>query len=164
MRRFLPALAIIGAFAAQPALAQHHCAALADQAVFEVQALRSRLVVVATGCPETERYKAFVARYQRDLQANASSLTAWFKRRYAGRGVFEHDKFVTELTNAMSSGANVLGGDFCPHDGLLFDEVMALPSGADLAAYAAAKDLIPVSIEICPGQQTKPAPKPPIKR
>lgn len=164
MRRYLPALAILGAFAAQPALAQKHCPLAADQATFEVQALRSHLVVLATGCPQTEMYKAFVQKYQPTLQANASALTAWFKKRYGARGQFEHDKFVTDLTNAMSSDATVLGGDFCPRDGALFDEVMALRSGTELASYAAAKDLIPASAEICPGPATKPAPKPPVKR
>jgi len=164
MRRFLPALAIFGALVAQPALAQKHCAAIADQATFEVQALRSHLVVLATGCPETTRYSAFIQKFQPALQANAQALAAWFKRRYGARGQFEHDKFVTDLTNAVSSGATVLGGDFCPHDGLLFDEVMALRSGAELPSYAAAKDLIPVSVEICAGQQVKPAPKAAAKR
>jgi hypothetical protein len=163
-RRFLPALAILGAFAAQPALAQKHCPLAADQATFEVQALRSHLVVLATGCPQTELYKAFIQKYQPTLQANAAAVAAWFKKRYGARGQVEHDKFVTELTNAMSSGATVLGGDFCPHDGALFDEVMALRSGNELASYAAAKDLVPASVEICPSQTTKPAPKPPVKR
>ena len=165
MRRFLPTLAILGAIAAaQPAFAQKHCAVLADQATFEVQALRSHLVVLATGCPDTELYKAFVEKYKPTLQANAQSLTAWFKKRYGARGQFEHDKFVTDLTNAMSSDANLQGGDFCPHDGRMFDEVMALRSGADLAQYASSKDLIPTSVEICAGQPVKPAPKPAPKR
>ena len=164
MRRFLPALAIFGALAAQPALAQKHCAAPADRAVFEVQALRSHLVVLATGCPETDRYSAVIRKYQPELQANAQAVAVWFKRYYGARGQFEHDKFVTDLTNAVSGGATVLGGDFCPHNGLLFDEVMSLRSGADLAHYAAAKDLVPASIDICPGPQSKPAPKPPAKR
>jgi hypothetical protein len=164
MRRVLPALAILGAFASQPALAQKHCPVPADQAVFEVQALRSHLVVLATGCPETDRYSAVIRKYQPELQANAQAITAWFKRHYGGRAQFEHDKFVTDLTNAVSSGATVLGGDFCTHDGLLFDEVMSLRSGADLANFAAAKDLVPASIDICPGPQAKPAPKPPAKR
>lgn len=167
MRRLVLALAIVGAFAVQPALAQKHCAAPADQAVFEVQALRSHLVVLATGCPETERYAAFVRKYQPDLQANAQALAAWFKRRYGARGQFENDRFVTDLTNAVSSGATALGGDFCPHNGFLFNEVMALRSGVDLASYAASKDLVPASVEVCPGQPAnpaKPAAKPAAKR
>ena len=152
MRRLLPTLAVLGAIAAQPALAQKHCAAPADQAVFEVQALRSRLTVLATGCAETDRYGAVIRKYQPDLQANAAALANWFKRRYGGRGQFEQDRYITDLTNAVSSGAVALGGDFCGHDGLIFAEVMALRSGADLAPYAAAKDLIPASMEACPGQ------------
>lgn len=164
MRRFLPALAIFGSLAVQPALAQKYCAVPADQATFEVQALRSHLVVLATGCPDTELYSAFIHKYQPTLQANAQALAAWFKKRYGARGQFEHDRFVTDLTNAMSGDATLLGGDFCPHDGKMFDEVIALRSGAELAQYAAAKDLIPRSVAICASQPTKPAPKPAAKR
>src|SRR3712207_8470428 len=38
------------------------------------------------------------------------------------------------------------GSDFCPRNTGLFDEVMALPSAAELPAYAAGKDLIPESL------------------
>ena len=152
MRRFLPALAIFGALAAQPALAQKHCAAPADQAAFEVQALRSHLMVLATGCSESDRYNAFVRRYQADLVANDQAVTGWFKRRYGGRGQAEHDRFITDLANAVSNGHSVLGGDVCPRDGLMFAEVLTLRGSGDLPHYAAAKDLVPASVEICAGQ------------
>ena len=159
MRRLLPTLAILGAFAAQPAMALPQCAAPADQAIFEVQALRSHFVVLATGCPNDSAYSAFVGKYKATLLANDQALTAWFKKRYGARGQFEHDQFVTDLTNAMSSDANRQGVDFCAHDGVMFQEVMALTSGNDLPAYAAAKDLIPASVRICPGTAPKAAPR-----
>ncbi len=154
MHRLLPVIAFLGVIAAQPAMAQQHCAATADQATFEVQALRSHLMVLATGCSDSNRYNAFVRKYQRDLVANDQSVSAWFKRRYGARGQQEHDRFVTDLANAVSSGGTVLGGDLCPRNGAMFTEVMALRGPADLALYAAAKDLIPQSIEVCAGQHT----------
>ncbi len=160
MRRLLPTLAILGAFAASPAMALPQCAAPADQAIFEVQALRSRFVVLATGCPNDAAYSAFVGKYKTALLANDQVMTAWFKKRYGARGQFEHDQFVTDLTNAMSSDSTRQGSDFCAHDGLMFSEVMALPSGNDLPAYAAAKDLIPASVQVCPGTAPKAAPRP----
>jgi hypothetical protein len=153
MRHTFPVLAILGAIAAQPAVAQNHCALPADQAAFEIHALNTHLRVLAIGCSDDARYAAFVRKFQPDLAANDKAVTAWFKRRYGGRGQFEQDKFVTDLSNAVSDGHTVLGGDLCPHDGMMFTEVMALRSSADLAPYAAAKDLIPPSVEICPGQQ-----------
>jgi len=167
MRRYLPVFAIVGAIAAQPALAQKHCAAPADQAAFEVHALNTHLRVLAIGCGDDARYAAFVRKYQPDLVANEKYVTAWFKRRYGGRAQFEQDKFVTDMSNGISDGHTVLGGDLCLHDGTMFTEAMALRSGADLAPYAAAKDLIPPTVEICSGQQAggaKPAAKPAVKR
>jgi hypothetical protein len=167
MRRFLPVLAVVGAIAAQPALAQKHCALPADQAAFEVHALNTHLRVLAIGCGDDARYAAFVRKFQPDLSANEKYVTAWFKRRYGGRAQFEQDKFVTEMSNGISDGHTVLGGDLCLHDGFMFTEAMALRTGADLAPYAAAKDLIPPTVEICNGQQAggaKPAAKPAAKR
>ena len=163
MRRILPALLILGAFAAQPALAQKHCLAPADQAAFEVQALRTHLRVLAIHCSQEARWAAFVGKYQADLSANDKAVTAWFKRRFGGRGQQESDRFVTDLANAISTGNTVLGGDLCPHDGQMFTEAMALRSGADLAPYAAAKDTVPTSVDICPGEKA-PAAKPVAKQ
>ena len=160
MRRLLPTLAILGAFAAQPALAVTQCASPADQALFDVQELRSHFVVLATGCPNDAAYSAFVGKYKATLLANDQALTAWFKKRYGARGQFEHDQYVTDLTNAMSGDSSRQGSDFCAHDGLMFNEVMALPSGNDLPEYAAAKDLIPASAQACPGTAPKAAPRP----
>lgn len=154
MHRLLPVFAFLGVIAVQPAVANQRCAATVDQATFEVQALRSHLMVLATGCSDGDRYNAFIRKYQRDLVANDQSVSAWFKRHYGAHGQQEHDRFVTDLANAVSSSGTVLGGDMCPRDGAMFTEVMALRGPADLALYAAAKDLIPQSIEVCAGQHT----------
>ena len=167
MRRFLPVLAVVGAIAAQPALAQKHCALPADQAAFEVHALNSHLRVLAISCSDVARYRAFHTKFQPELEATEKYIAAWFKRRYGGRATSEQNTFVTEMSNGISDGHTVLGGDLCLHDGFMFTEAMALRSGADLAPYAAAKDLIPPTVEICNGQQAggaKPAAKPAAKR
>ena len=50
----------------------------------------------------------------------------------------------------MSRQGTDLGGDFCPRNGLIFDEVLSLTSTSELADYAAGKDLVPASMEVCP--------------
>jgi hypothetical protein len=48
----------------------------------------------------------------------------------------------------------------------MFNEVLALRGSNDLAPYAAAKDLIPASVEVCAGQHpgpVKPAAKPAVR-
>jgi hypothetical protein len=80
-----------------------------------------------------------------------------FKRKYGKRGQQEHDRFVTDLANAESTAGLSLGTDFCAHNGLMVQEVLSLHSAADLASYAAGKDLVPASMEVCEVAQA-PAP------
>jgi len=86
MRRLLSAVTALTLLSAQPVLAERQCASLADQSAFELQALRSELMVLAMGCHEDDRYNAFIRRYQPDLQANERMISSYFKNRY-GRAV-----------------------------------------------------------------------------
>lgn len=151
MRRLMFATVALAALALQPALAERQCASLADQSTFEIQALRSELMVLATGCHDDDGYNAFIRRYQSDLQANERAIDAYFKRRYGRSAQFQHDRFVTDLANAMSRQGSELGGDFCPRNGMIFKEVLALRSAAELPDFAAGKDLIPPTIDVCAG-------------
>ena len=149
MRRFISAVAALTMLSAQPVLAQRQCSSMVDQSAFEVQALRSELMVLATGCHDDEQYNAFIRRYQNDLQANERTIIAYFQHRYGKAGQTEHDRFVTDLANAISHQGSDLGGDFCPRNGLIFNEVLALQSTTDLTDFAAGKDLVPSSVAIC---------------
>lgn len=151
MRRYLLMLGVTAACAAalHTAVAQQQCASSSDQSLFEVRALRSELMVLALGCQDDARYNAVIRRFQADLLANDRAMDAYFKRRYGRSAQFEHDRFVTDLANALSRQGSQLGGDFCPRNGMLFNEVMALREAADLPDYAAGKDLVPASLSIC---------------
>jgi hypothetical protein len=174
MRRFVLMLgaAAVCAMALQPAQAQRQCGSQADQAVFDVQALRSELMVLATGCRDDASYNAFIERYRPELLANDHAVDAWFKRRYGRAGQTEHDRFVTDLANALSDEGTHLGTDFCPRNGLIFKEVLALQGASQLPAFAAGKNLIPPTLAVCEGPTpaARPVPvkvkakgKPPLK-
>ncbi|HEX3576493.1 MAG TPA: hypothetical protein VHU42_17990 [Rhodopila sp.] len=149
MRRVVSAVVALTMLSAEPVLAQQQCTSLSDQSAFEVQALRSELMVLATGCQDDTQYNAFIRRYQADLQSNERAIDAYFKHRYGRTAQVEHDRFVTDLANAISRQGSELGGDFCPRNGLIFNEVLALESPAQLADFAAGKNLVPASVEIC---------------
>jgi len=151
MRRLLSALAAT-ALLAQPALAAAppRCASPSDQAMFELAALKSELMVLATGCQRGTEYNAFVNRYRPQLLEVDKNLNAHFKRTHGARGQTETDRFVTDLANAQSTVANTMGGDYCARNGMIFGEVMALSGAADLPAYAAGKNLIPAGLDTCP--------------
>jgi hypothetical protein len=158
MRRFVSAVAALSILFIQPVLAQPQCSSMADQSAFDIQALRSELMVLATGCHDDDRYNAFIRRYQGDLQGNERAINAYFQHRYGRSAQTEHDRFVTDLANAISRQGSDLGGDFCPRNGLIFNEVLALESTSELADFAAGKNLIPVSVDICTPMPTSAAP------
>ncbi len=158
MRQFVSAVAALTILSSQPVLAEQQCASVSDQSAFEIQALRSELMVLATGCHDDAEYNAFIRRYQPDLQANERAIDAYFRHRYGKAGRVEHDRFVTELANAMSREGSDLGGDFCPRNGLIFHEVLALQSASELTEFAAGKSLVPGSVEICTPMSSSEAP------
>ena len=151
MRRFFIGLTVVGAMLGNSAMAAQECPNANDQAAFELIALKTALMVVATTCNNREQYNGFVRRYQPNLVETDRSLSGYFKGRYGSRGQYEYDRYATDLANSQSRFGLAQGGDFCARNGALFTEVMALGSPTDLPSYAAAKDLIPASIGACPG-------------
>jgi hypothetical protein len=150
MRRLLPALAAASLLAAQQAQAQLDCLRPQEMSVVQVAALRSELMVLATGCHQDDNYNAFIRKYQSDLQGNERAVGDVFKRMYGRRAQQEHDRFTTDLANGESSASMRLGTDFCARNSLLFSEVLSLDSASELPAYAAGKDLVPATLDMCP--------------
>ena len=117
-------------------------------------------MVLATGCHQDDRYNAFIRKYQADLMGNEKAVGDVFKRMYGKRAQQEHDRFTTDLANGESSAGMHLGTDFCDRNSLLFTEVMALRSALPTCrAYAAGKDLVPATVDVCPQVAQAPARK-----
>ena len=143
----LAALGLLAAPAA--ALAAPRCPNEAEQSVFEVEALKSELMVVGITCKQEDRYNAFMQRFQPRMAENYRAFEQHFNRTRGRAGKSATDAYVTNLAQTRGFEAQKLGTDFCPRNTGLFDEVMALPSAAELPAYAAGKDLIPESLGAC---------------
>jgi hypothetical protein len=141
------ALGMLAAPAA--ALAAPRCPSEAEQSVFEVEALKSELMVVGITCQQEDRYNAFMERYKPRLAENYRSFEQHFNRSRGRAGKSATDAYVTNLAQTRGFEAQKLGSDFCLRNPGLFDEVMALPSAAELPAYAAGKDLIPENLGAC---------------
>ena len=160
MRRLMSSLAAMSLLVAQQAHATPlDCLQAQERSVVEVAALRSELMVLATGCRQDERYNAFIRKYQADLMGNEKAVGDMFKRMYGKRGQQEHDRFTTDLANGESSNGMHLGTDFCARNSAIFTEVMALRGAAELPAYAAGKDLVPATVDVCPQVAKAPARK-----
>jgi hypothetical protein len=139
------------------------CASPAEASVFDVAALKSMLMVMATGCSgDDTSYNAVINRYRPELVTNDAQLNEYFKKQYGPRNwQREHDAYITSLANAQADAGLKLGSDMCPRDAALFKEVMALRGPQDLSDYAAAKDLVPTSLGACvaPEPPARPAPR-----
>lgn len=151
----LAALAAAAVLLAQPALAVPRCPSETDQVVFEIEALKSELMVVATTCKGAaeDRYNDFVRKYQPALVTSNRMLGQYFTKLHGRGGQRATDIYITELANARSNNARQLGSDFCSRNMGLFDEVMALQTVTDLPAYAATKDLLSSGVGACPGSR-----------
>jgi hypothetical protein len=155
MRSVLCFLAVFAgcalAASAVPVNAAPECASVADQSAYEVLALRTQMILLATKCGRDQDYnKNFIVRFQPELQANERTVLTYFRRVYGGSGQGRKDSFSTELVNVMSQQANTQGAEFCPRASLIINEMIALRSMQELAAYAAVKDLAPAGMSMCP--------------
>ena len=159
MRRLLSSLAAVSLLTAQAAQAQLECLSPTERSAVQVAALRSQLMVLATGCQDDSSYNAFIRKFQPELMGNERAIGDMFKRKYGRRAQQEHDRFTTDLANAESTAGLSLGTDFCDHNGMLFQEVLALRSPEELASYAAGKDLVPKSMAVCTEVAEAPARK-----
>jgi hypothetical protein len=153
LRRVLAGLLAVGTLCASSGAmaAPFRCADEEAQRMFEISALKTELMVVATTCQADQPYNSFIRRYQSQLASNDLAVIRHFTGRDRRAGQRANDTFITNLANARAQEANRIGADFCARNATLFKEVMALPSAAELAPYAAAKDLIPASVGICAG-------------
>ncbi len=155
MRRFMLVIAALaGAVLTVPsssATAAPSCASAADQSADDVLALRQLMTVLVIKCKKENEYNInFIKRFQPALQANEREVTAYFRRVYGGAGQGRKDTYTTELVNVISQQANAQGAEFCGRAGLVVNELNALRSMDELAAYAAVKDPSPAGTSMCP--------------
>ena len=85
MGRLLSSLALVGALTVQQAQAQLQCLTPQERGAVDVAALRSELMVLATGCHNDDGYNAFIRKYQTDLMGNEKAIGDIFKRKYGKR-------------------------------------------------------------------------------
>ena len=136
------------------------CVKPAEKMAFDVSALRTHLVLTAITCKTEDQYNAMVAKYKPDLAGSEKILNGYFSRAYGRSGQSRQDDYNTQLISAQSQLAGKAGSLFCRIYTPMYDEVMALPSGEALPAYAASKPIQQaLVISECP-PQAAPAAKP----
>ena len=126
------------------------CGGSSAREAFDVQGLKSELMVTALSCKAQERYNGFVAKFRSALLREEERLNTYFRTTYGRRAQVEHDDYITQLANAQSEKGLQSGTIFCNQRMAMFDEVGALDNEQDLSNYAQAKDITqPATFETC---------------
>ncbi|BCK75133.1 hypothetical protein AA0242T_0052 [Acetobacter aceti NRIC 0242] len=117
---------------------------------FDVQGLKSELMVTALSCKAQDRYNAVMEKFRTKLLAEEQRLNTYFRTTYGKRAQIEHDDYITQLANVQSEKSLQSGTIFCDQRIGMFDEVIALDDEHDLSKYALAKDITqPATFETC---------------
>ncbi len=156
MRRLLISVLSAG-LAAGPALArvQHTarvetCTNLADRTAFDTEGLKSELMVTALTCKQQDKYNGFMRTYQPDVATQEHELSAYFKRAYGRAGSKAYDDYISNLANVQEQDGLKAGSAFCQIFSNMFDEVMSLHDGTELADYAHSQAIVqPVAFTTC---------------
>ncbi len=146
-----------GLLVSQMAFAQS-CARPADKTAFDVAGLKSQLMVTAITCEATDKYNSFITRYRPNLVAQEKVLTSYFSRNFGRRAQAQHDDYITSLANSESENGLKAGTAFCNQNMAMFDQVMALHSGDELADFASNHSFTqPVVLIACAAPATRAA-------
>lgn len=135
------------------------CATPHEAALFNVAGLKSELMVTAISCNDDAEYNSFVTRFRAVLLADDQGLTSYFVHTYGRAGQAQHDAYITNIANQMSQVGVAEGTEFCHRHLVLFAEVLALGSPAQLEAFAASRGYVePVAPAPCTVTASDPPP------
>ncbi len=166
MMRLLPVL-LAASLIAAPALARKHtthavsevgdsCTAPDDRTAFDVEGLKSELMVTALACKQQDKYNAFMRTYQPAVASEEADLHAYFKRAYGRASTKAYDDYISNLANVQEQDGLKAGTAFCDNLPNMFDEVMSLHSAAELPDYAKSQPLVqPVDFVQCSATSVK---------
>jgi hypothetical protein len=133
-RRLAAALCAAATLATAPAQAAGACLQPAERSAFQVHSLQSLLMVAALNCRQEDSYNGFVMRFRKDLGGAYRAVAAHFRR--TGGGTRKLDEHITSLANAHSQDGIRQGSLFCQNVAPVWQQVMALRGGAELAGFA----------------------------
>ncbi len=134
------------------------CEFPSERTAFDIEGLKSQLMVTALACKDQDKYNEFMSRYQPDVMRTEHELVTYFKRSYGRDAQKAYDEYITNLADIQEQDGLKAGNAFCANLPAMFDEVMALHSSSELHDFANAKVIAqPVTFEAC-AEAPPPAP------
>ena len=123
-----------------------------DRSAFDIEGLKSELMVTALVCKKQDRYNVFMSRYQPDVQRQEVVLAAYFKRSYGKSNQKAYDEYITNLADVQEQDGLKAGTAFCDNLPAMFDEVMSLHDSSELLDYTHSKPMAqPMDFAMCTG-------------
>ncbi|OUI78221.1 hypothetical protein HK18_09240 [Commensalibacter intestini] len=149
-RLALSGLILGGLTLGQVSAANAACRNSAARDAFNVEGLKSELMVTALSCQAQDQYNGFIKQFGPIVNEQEVKLKQHFRTTYGRSAQKAQDDYITQLANVQSSQGLKAGTIFCLQRMSMFDEVKPLQSVKDLSQYADAKDIMqPTSIEVC---------------
>lgn len=137
------------------------CTSPADRTAFDTEGLKSELMVTALACKEQDKYNSFMRTYQPAVASTEHDLNAYFKRVYGRQYQKAYDDYISNLANVQEQEGLKTGTAFCQIFQNMFDEVMSLHDGTELAAYAHSQAIVqPIAFTTCSDVPVKTLSKP----
>lgn len=116
------------------------CAKPTEKVAFDVIALKTRLMIAALGCGNSDAYNGFVTKNRSALAGQEKALDSYFTRNYGNKsGASAHDDFITQLANMQAQRRTRDTEAFCRETGGIFTETSGLKTTDDLTKLASAK-------------------------
>lgn len=132
------------------ALGTPACAFAADRAAFDIEGLKSQLMVTALACKQQDKYNAFMSRYQPDVARVEQGLASYFKRSYGKQSQKAYDEYITNLADVQEQDGLKAGTALCDNLPAMFDEVLSLHDSSELHDYANSKVIAqPIAFQTC---------------
>lgn len=135
------------------------CSNSPSHEAFNIEGLKSELMVTALSCHAQDQYNAFMGQFRPIISTQESKLKNYFRSNYGRRSQKAaqkaYDDYITQLANVQSSQGLKAGTIFCLQRMDMFNELKPLKTASELSQYAEAKDIIqPTSYEICKAPST----------
>jgi len=127
-----------------------------DRTAFDIEGLKSELMVTALACKQQDKYNQFMHAYQPDVAREEKDLGLYFKRVYGRQYQKAYDDYISNLANVQEQDGLKAGSVFCDNLPNMFDEVMSLHSGAELPDYAQSQEIAqPITFSTCAAEPPK---------
>jgi hypothetical protein len=128
------------------------CEFEADRTAFDIEGLKSQLMLTALACKKQDQYNAFMSRYKPAVASAEAGLASYFKRSYGRQGQTQYDAYITNLADEQEKDGLKSGTAYCDNLNVMFDEVMSLHNASELHDFTNAKVIVqPITFETCTG-------------